>query len=217
MRHDETAYLIRLWNLVALPNRNEQALDALLEPQQVPDTIRHWQAGMEPDIAACRGFLAEMVAREVAELTEREEHLRTAIEEPARAGAAERALVLEGEEGRKLHRYQVTAENDFHRAYNGFLKARAQEERLVEMAPPAPLPNEPKSAGSIDSNGAESMTSDDGQSSIPEAEGPAPAGPVAPLPNEPKSAGVAESPGLPILPLAAGIEPVTLAASAPTG
>ncbi len=92
------------------------------------------------------------------------------------------------------------------------------------MAPPAPLPNEPNPTGSIDSKHPESTTSGDGQSSIPEAEGPPPAGPVAPLPNEPKSAlaaraevVIAESPSLPILSLTAGIEPVTLATSAPTG
>ncbi len=115
-RDDEQVYLLRLWNLTALPNRNPQALDALLEAKQIPDTIRAEQAGVEPDAAVCREILAAIVAEQVAELTEREEYLRTEIEEPAAAGAAERALVLEGEEGRKLHRYQVTAENDFHRA-----------------------------------------------------------------------------------------------------
>src|SRR5262249_29870349 len=120
------------------------------EPKQIPDTLRAEQAGLEPDVAACRKILAEIVAEQVAELTGREEHLRTTIEEPARAGVADRALVLEGEEGQRLHRYQVTAENDFHRAYNNFLKARAREEGLVDLAPPAPLPNEPNPAVAIE-------------------------------------------------------------------
>ncbi len=187
-REDETAYLIRLWNLIAFPNRNEEAVDFLLAPPQVPDAIRSWQANWEPDIDDCRKNLAEAVAREVAELTEREEHLRTAIEEPARAGAAERALVLEGEEGRKLHRYQVTAENDFHRAYNGFLKARAKEEALVDMAPQAPLPNEPNSDIAIDATILMETTSDDARPARPGTDGPAPVAAVASLPNEPKSA-----------------------------
>ncbi len=60
-REDETAYLIRLWNLIALPNRNEEAVDSLLSPPQVPDTIRSWQANWEPDIDDCRKNLAEAV------------------------------------------------------------------------------------------------------------------------------------------------------------
>ncbi len=132
--------------------------------------------------------------------------------------------MLEGPEGQRLHRYQVTAENDFHRAYNGFLKARAQEEALVEMAPPAPLPNEPKSAETTDASNSDSKTSVDIQDSYPEVEGPPPAGPGEPLPNEPKSAlhepeevRASESSSLPISPFAVGIEPGTLPASTPTG
>jgi hypothetical protein len=223
-REDETVYLFRLWNGVAYPNRNEKALDFLLAPPQIPDTIRSWQANWEPDVEDCRRNLAEAVDREIAALREREDYLRTEIEEPGRAGAAERALVLEGPEGQRLHRYQVTAENDFHRAYQGFLKARAQEERLVEMAPPAPLPNEPNPAGATDANHSEISNCVEAQPSDNRAECPSPAGPGEPLPNEPKSApagpdetGIVEPSRLPILPLTAEGDPATLLASAPTG
>jgi hypothetical protein len=223
-REDDTVYLIRLWNGVAFPNRNEEALDLLLSPPQVPDTIRSWQANWEPDVADCRRNLTEAVDREVAALREREEYLRTAIEGPARAGAAERALVLEGPEGQRLHRYQVTAENDFHRAYQGFLKARAKEQELVETAPPAPLPNEPNPPVVPDATGTSITTSAESPPCPPEPGGPPSAGPGGPLPNEPKSApgeraeaATAEPPSLPILLPAAGINPETLAASAPTG
>jgi hypothetical protein len=190
-REDETAYLIRLWNLVAMPDRNEEALDRLLSPEQVPDTIRSWQANMEPAVEDCRRFLAEAVEREVVELTEREKRLRVEIEEPARAGVAERALVLEGEEGWKLHRYQVTADNDFHRAYQGFLKARAQEEKLIDMDPSAPLPNEPNPPVAAE----EPPLLDEPNPPVVVEEPPLPnepnpavvAGP-APLPNEPNRA-----------------------------
>jgi hypothetical protein len=223
-RDDDTVYLIRLWNLVALPNRNEDTLDHLLSPEQIPDTIRSWQANREPDIEECRKFLAEAVEREVAMLTEREEYLRTTIEGPARAGAADRALVLEGEEGRKLHRYQVTAENDFHRAYQGFLKARAQEEKLVDMDPPSPLPNEPDPAVVPDATGMSITASAESPPCPPEPGGPPSAGPGRPLPNEPKSTvaagaetGITEFARSPILPLAAGIDPVMPPIGAPTG
>src|SRR5581483_1389416 len=159
---------------------SEEALCRLLEPEQVPDTIRPWQANSEPDIADCRQFLAEAVEREIAMLKEREEQLRTEIEEPARAGAADRALVLEGEEGRKLHRYQVTAENDFHRAYNNFLKARAREEGLIDMAPPAPLPNEPNPAVAIEAT--------------PTPDGPNPPAGPDPVPSEIPGTGDAPPP-----------------------
>jgi hypothetical protein len=223
-RQDDTVYLIRLWNGVAFPGRDEAALDRLLEPGSIPDTIRSWQAHREPDVADCRRNLAEAVDREVAALREREAYLRTTIEGPARAGAAERALVLEGPEGQRLHRYQVTAENDFHRAYQGFLKAREQEAKLVETAPPEPLPNEPNPAGDLDVTAEEEAISVEFESAAAEAEGPPTAGPGGPLPNEPNAAPVAraeaaveEPPSLPILAPPAGIDPVIVGVSVPIG
>jgi hypothetical protein len=217
-------YFFMLWNGVAYPGRDEKALDRLLEPASIPDTIRSWQANWEPDVADCRKNLAEAVDREVAMLTEREAYLRTTIEVPARAGAAERALVLEGPEGQRLHRYQVAAENDYHRAYQGFLKARAQEAKLVDMAPPEPLPNEPNPAVVEDATFNSITTSVESPPCPSEPAGPPAAGTVEPLPNEPKSApatrdevGIEESSSLPILPLAAGLEPATLPANALTG
>jgi hypothetical protein len=223
-REDDTVYLIRLWNGVAFPGRDEAALDRLLEPGSIPDTIRSWQAHREPDVADCRRNLTEAVDREVAALREREAYLRTTIEGPARAGAAERALVLEGPEGQRLHRYQVTAENDFHRAYQGFLRAREQEAKLVEMASPEPLPNEPNPAAVPDAMPSSEAISVEPSGSRPGPDGPPAGEPGGPLPNEPKSepAGsiaivIPESPILPMLPIAAGIGPETLPTGAPTG
>jgi len=223
-RRDDTVYLIRLWNGVAFPGRDEAALDRLLEPEQIPDTIRSWQAHREPDVADCRKNLAEAVDREVAMLTEREAYLRTTIEAPARAGAADRALVLEGPEGQRLHRYQVTAENDYHRAYNGFLKARAQEAKLVDLAPPEPLPNEPNPAAVPDAMPSSESVSVESPGPRPGPDGPPAGEPCGPLPNEPKSgpAGsiaivIPGSPILPMLPIAAGIGPETLPTGAPIG
>jgi hypothetical protein len=224
-REDGDVFWLRLSNLFVHEGRNAKAIGWLLEPKQVPDTMRASIAeDFLPDPALSRQWLLDLVADEVADLKEREELLRKTIEEPARAGAAERALVLEGPEGQRLHRYQVTAENDYHRAYNGFLKARAQEAKLAEMAPPAPLPNEPKSSDTLDVKTEEQTTSAETEAAPAEAEGPPAAGPGEPLPNEPKSApvaraeiGIEESSDLPILPPQAVIDPVILGASVPIG
>jgi hypothetical protein len=223
-REDGDVFWLRLSNLYVHEERNANAIGWLLEPKQVPDTMRASIAeNFLPDSELSRQWLVDLVADEVAELTQREEHLRVAIEGPARAGAAERALVLEGPEGQRLHRYQVTAENDFHRAYQGFLKARAKEQELVEMAPAAPLPNEPNPAGALDVKAEEEAISVEPESAA-EAEGRSAAGPGGPLPNEPNAAPVAraeamieEPSSLPILPPPAGIEPVIVGSSVPIG
>jgi hypothetical protein len=231
-REDEMAFLTRSWNVAAQPHRDQEGLDRLLEPTQIPDTLRSEFAGREPMAEPSRALLFEMVAEHLAELTGREEHLRTTIEEPARAGAADRAMVLEGEEGRRLHRYQVTAENDYHRAYSGFLKARAREEGLVDLAPlpnepnpavatePSPLPNEPNPPSRPDPTPSEPATSDESPSLGPDADDPpaTPRAAEAPLPNEPKSApapacllgeiAVSDPSGRPVaMPFAVGIAP----------
>ncbi len=54
-----------------------------MEPKQVPDSQRAYLAENFPDAELSRQWLADMVAGEVAELTELEEYLRTEIEEPA--------------------------------------------------------------------------------------------------------------------------------------
>ncbi len=224
-REDGDVFWLRLSNLYVHEERYTKAICWMLEPERVPDTMRASVAeNILPVPELSRQWLLDLVADEVADLKEVEEYLRVEIEEPARAGAAERALVLEGPEGQRLHRYQVTAENDFHRAYQGFLKARAQEAKLVEMVPPAPLPNEPNPAGDLDANAGMSAVSVESGSARAEAEGPPAAGSGEPLPNEANATlaartevGIEESPSLPIFSPAAGIDPVILGASAPIG
>jgi plasmid stability protein len=143
---DADVYLLRLMNLSVETEQNRIAVMQMMKPENVPDALKDAIQGRQMKADYSRQALAERVEGEMAGLRELEEYLRIEFDEPSQAGAEDRAMVVEGEAGRLLHRYTVAAENAFHRAYQNFLKARAKEETLIVEAPEIPLPNEPKSA-----------------------------------------------------------------------
>src|SRR6185437_14494963 len=71
-------------------------------------------------------------------LSERERYLRETIEEPERAGARTRAMLLEGETGACWLRYEKMHDSMFHRAYQG-LTSRSEAgcvegEEVIEVS-----------------------------------------------------------------------------------
>jgi hypothetical protein len=130
------------------------------------------------DPAKGRGWLRDKVAGQLAELREREGRLRREYDEPERAEAASRALVLEGPSGANLMRYERMHELAFHRAYGALLKGRkeAAETGLAPGAPDEAIEDEDQ-----DANPAEEGTSgpDPARPSVPP---PGPASEVSALP-----------------------------------
>ena len=91
------------------------------------------------EVELSRKLLTELAERELAQLRPREALLRTHYETPARDGAEVRKQVLQGPIGARLLREAETHGRHFHRAYNAFLKGRAQSEKSGRL-PGAPNP-----------------------------------------------------------------------------
>jgi hypothetical protein len=162
------AFLIRLYNLLAQPHPNEKALEWLFRPERLPDAIgAMYNLEFLPERASCMESLREMVAEERERLRAREERLRVKIDEPDRAEAAERALLLEGPEAALLLRYERAHESAFHRAYGALLKGRKESARGEDSAPP-----QQPSALNDQPSGCQESTHDEDSTSTVDASAP---------------------------------------------
>ena len=121
------AYLTWLYCLMCQPAPKDEHFVAMGNPRWTPVALYDrdpldW-VGTKP---VCRRILEALVARELASLREREEVLRTNYEVPARDGAELRRQVLVSPEGALLLRHERAHGLVYHRAYEAFLKGRAQ-------------------------------------------------------------------------------------------
>src|SRR5262249_35356116 len=118
-----------------------------------------------PERETCLMRLKEMVSEKLAVLCELEADLRQMYDEPDRAGAADRALILQdGPTARLFLRYHAEARTAFHRSSHQRLKAlKADAEAPVPAAAEAPeavSPNEANPAGNEDGKPDEPTASD---------------------------------------------------------
>src|SRR5579883_2820448 len=120
------AYLPHFYNLLAQESRHESNIRWLLGPSMRPGSLPPVAYEQLPDRHASRAELWKMVEENAARLAEREEVLRAEVEGPARAGAAERAMMAEGD--RLFLRYQSEARSAFHRNYRELMKSLAEEQ-----------------------------------------------------------------------------------------
>ena len=93
--------------------------------------------------AEARGWLAGTIARHLEDLTAWEVIVRETFDEPLRALAKEKALLLEGPAGSNWQRYERMHELAFHRAYGAFVKGR---EKAAETGRSPGAPNEANEA-----------------------------------------------------------------------
>jgi hypothetical protein len=140
LRDSEEAYKVWLGCLIAQPRPSQAKLDELGLPEMMPASLHDrddpevYFAPSQPD---CQRLLRELVQRELAPLRALEEEIRVKYDEPDRAEAIDRALVLDDAEGAKLLRYERKHELAFHRAYDAFLKGRKEAAR-TGLPPGAP-------------------------------------------------------------------------------
>src|SRR5579883_2935597 len=120
------AYLPHFYNLLAQESRHESNIRWLLGPTMRPGSLPPVAYEQLPDRHASRAELWKIVEENTARLAEREEVLRAEVEGPARAGAAERAMMAEGD--RLFLRYQSEARSAFHRNYRELMKSLAEEQ-----------------------------------------------------------------------------------------
>ena len=146
-RSDTETYWFRLLNLLAREQPNPDELAWLLEPKQRPEAARGAATPQLPPRAFCVQDLREVLEENLAALRAREERLRAKIEEPNRAEAGDRALLLTGPEGALFIRYEKMHDAAFHKAYKTLVKgeeAAAPKEAKPAEPEPAPAPNEPE-------------------------------------------------------------------------
>ena len=151
------AYLVCYYNLFTLSAPNPEAIAVLLDPKRVPPCLRGTFGPTRPTPDECRATLRELVALEVEDLETRLARLEP-LDAADRAGAAVRALQLDGPEGALLLRYERMHDSSFHRAYAALLqgrkeRARDEADRTDAVDPPpvaapalgpvAEAPNEP--------------------------------------------------------------------------
>jgi hypothetical protein len=124
------AYLVWLYALAAQPAPKDEHFVDLGNERYMPEELRdrqpdHWFG--PPEVG--RALLIELFEGMLAELREREQVLRVQFEEPARAGAEVRDQVLRGPDGMQLARLERMHQQEFDRAYQAFLRGRAESRK----------------------------------------------------------------------------------------
>ena len=137
----EGAYLTWIYCLMCQPKPRDEDFVAIGNERFMPRGLNdrqgeHWLG----DVELCRKLLKKVAEDELAHLRRREVLLRTCYEIPARDGAEVRKQVLQGPIAVRLQRDLETHERHFHRAYQAFLKGRAQSEKTGRL-PGAPIPD----------------------------------------------------------------------------
>src|SRR5579883_2136406 len=113
------AYLPHLYNLLAQDQRHESNIRWLLGPSMRPDSLPAMTYEQLPGAEFSRAELRKIVEENVSRLAELEQRLRTTVEEPGRAEAPERAMMVEDD--RLFLRYRAEARAAFHRSYQALI------------------------------------------------------------------------------------------------
>ena len=118
------AWLILLLAMSCPENPSKVGIEWLFESHHRPDLYRDaYRVNLLPARDYCQTALREMAATELTELRANEASHREFSEDPDRAGAADRALILHDIPSARLFlRYQAEARTSFHRAYGSLVK-----------------------------------------------------------------------------------------------
>ena len=155
---DVGAFWFRYYNIAAREPRNEAALAALTGQGNSPDTLQWVRGGPPPKPQASREWLRLSLATELATLRAHEERLRTSFEDPDRAAAVEKAMLLAPDKMALWLRYERMHDSMFHKAYNGLERPEADRPD-AEPIPDADSQREENAASSPESgSGVEEAT-----------------------------------------------------------
>jgi len=139
--HSEGAYLTYLFCLMCQPAPKDEQFVAMGNERWMPAGLMDREpAQWLGEASLCKKLLVELGEREIAFLTLRERLLRQHHETPARDSAEIRKQVLASPLGAQLVRLGDTHQRQFDRAYQAFLKGRAQSARSGVL-PGAPVPD----------------------------------------------------------------------------
>ena len=144
--HSEGAYLTYLFCLMCQPVHKDEKFIAMGNEKWMPAGLmdrepKEWLG----EVSLCKQLLVGLAEREITSLTQREAILTEHHETPARNSAEIRKQVLASPLGVQLVRLGETHQRRFDRAYQAFLKGRAQSARsgVLPGAPDPDLHGEP--------------------------------------------------------------------------
>jgi len=120
LKQNPRAYTLALFNLVAQPGPSSEAIAALCDPANMPDSLRStYSKDSLPDPESCRDQIRWLIAKEIEAIQARLDSESTAKEVAEREGAENRALILQDETAARLFlRYNSESRNAFLRAFS---------------------------------------------------------------------------------------------------
>jgi hypothetical protein len=202
---DEVTFKLRYLTLTACTGAEPAALAALLDRRQMPDTMLYMCNRPVPPAEESSRELHKVVHDQIVGYEALAKELRIEVEEPARAAAVEKAMVLKPEALKLWIRYERMHDSMFHRSYNTLERPEApQPEMEPEPDPAAPVESEADPAASAPPEPAVAEATTSGATFSEPAAGPvvtdepaverrskrvATDEPVAPAPSAPIDAG----------------------------
>ncbi len=157
------AWLTRLYCMICDPAMPRESIPGMFVPDRYPEIFHNLcSPDALPDPDTCLTWLRDIVSEQLELLRAHERNHRSRYENPDRAEAASRSLILHDPgEARLFLRYHSEARNAFHRAYRDLIKTLEMDamspveddfpaQEVVAPPPPPPAetvsPNEPKSS-----------------------------------------------------------------------
>jgi hypothetical protein len=138
-RTSDWSFFLAYYGYFCRQNRSEDYVDWLFDAKQMPDWFkRSLEGGGPPTDSNSRSVLRKIAQNEIDELKALEARLRTEVEGPSLAGLVHRSILLGGQEGALLARYERMHDLAFHRSYKALLKGEVQHED--DVAPSVPVP-----------------------------------------------------------------------------
>jgi hypothetical protein len=132
---DEVSFTLRFIMLTACEERPPEVIARLLDPRAMPDTLAYLRHRPLPSVEESSEKLAKILQEQVLDYEERARRLRVEVEEPARAAAIEKAMLLKGQDMALWLRYERMHDSMFHRSYNTLERPEARQHDADPGAP----------------------------------------------------------------------------------
>jgi hypothetical protein len=132
---DEVSFTLRFLTLTACEGLTPEAVAELLDPRQMPDTLFYLRDRPLPPPEHSSNQLLQIVQEQIVEYEALARQLRIEVEEPARAAAADNAMVLKPDALALWIRYERMHDSMFHRSHNVLERPEPPQ---PEADPPAP-------------------------------------------------------------------------------
>jgi hypothetical protein len=180
-RRDEVSFRLCYHSIACMAPVPPDVQAALLDPRTMPDTLLAMRQHPLPPAEQSGQELAKIVGDQIAEYTALARQLRIEVEEPGRAAAVDKAMLLKKDDLALWIRYERMHDSMFHRSYNTLERPEAPQpegnpagaEETDEPPVPAPAPapetESPLDAANASGAVAAETPSNSGTCACPEA------------------------------------------------